>query len=344
MIASAPHVRCPPRLQATIGNVPCSLRRADGGARRAGAHVEHPAGTERDLGQTGSHAALADEAAPAGRRRAPPIGGAPGKRGRLAEDAGRVDDGRQHLHRDAQRGARLGRPRGCVARQQTGDGRVRRIGDVHRAAGQHPRNPGVDGAEAQVAVACAGSTLFEQPGDLGRRLVGRQRQTVLGFAVMQSNTVRRSCQPSPGPIGWPVLRSQTSVEARWLVIPTASTGPAAGQRSAWRHRAPQSAIAAPSNSTRPGNGVDGGNGRYSTSWTAPSPSTTAARNPDVPTSTTSTLMTTADWMPDSMTDEPAAVHGAAEPATDEASHGDGSEVEHRGQPVDVVAADAADRR
>ena len=47
------------------------------------------------------------------------------------------------------------------------------------------------------------------------------------FAVMQSNTVRRSCQPSPGPIGWPVLRSHTNVEARWLVIPTASTGPAA---------------------------------------------------------------------------------------------------------------------
>ena len=44
---------------------------------------------------------------------------------------------------------------------------------------------------------------------------------------MQSNTVRRSCQPSPGPIGWPVARSHTSVEARWLVMPTASTGPAA---------------------------------------------------------------------------------------------------------------------
>ena len=31
MIASAPHVRWPPRLHATIGNVPCSLRRADAG-------------------------------------------------------------------------------------------------------------------------------------------------------------------------------------------------------------------------------------------------------------------------------------------------------------------------
>ena len=52
---------------------------------------------------------------------------------------------------------------------------------------------------------------------------------------MQSKTVRRSCQPMPGPIGSPVARSHTIVLARWLVMPTA-TG--AGPR-------PRTVVAAP---------------------------------------------------------------------------------------------------
>ena len=45
-------------------------------------------------------------------------------------------------------------------------------------------------------------------------------------------TVRRSCHPSPGPTGSPVARSQTTVEARWLAMPTASTVPASA--AAWQ--------------------------------------------------------------------------------------------------------------
>ena len=44
------------------------------------------------------------------------------------------------------------------------------------------------------------------------------------LAVRHSPMVRRSCQPSPLPIGSPVVRSHSSVEARWLVMPTAVIG------------------------------------------------------------------------------------------------------------------------
>ena len=45
-------------------------------------------------------------------------------------------------------------------------------------------------------------------------------------------TVRRSCQPRPGPTGSPLARSHTMVEARWLAIPTPATGPARVERGA----------------------------------------------------------------------------------------------------------------
>ena len=44
------------------------------------------------------------------------------------------------------------------------------------------------------------------------------------LAIRHSPIVRRSCQPSPLPIGSPVVRSHTSVLARWLVMPTAMIG------------------------------------------------------------------------------------------------------------------------
>ena len=101
--------------------------------------------------------------------------------------------------------------------------------------------------------------------------------------------VRRSCQPRPGPTGSPVARSQTMVVARWLVMPTASTGPAGGQDPA----APPPARAGRARWRRPrrgrGTGVAGGNGRWSTWSTDRSARTMAARSPLVPTSTTSTV-------------------------------------------------------
>ena len=38
-------------------------------------------------------------------------------------------------------------------------------------------------------------------------------------------TVRRSCQPMPGATGFPLARSHTMLDARWLAIPTPATGP-----------------------------------------------------------------------------------------------------------------------
>ena len=48
-------------------------------------------------------------------------------------------------------------------------------------------------------------------------------------STRHSPIVRRSCQPMPGPTGSPVLRSHTMVDARWLAMPTASTGPPRGE-------------------------------------------------------------------------------------------------------------------
>ncbi len=45
------------------------------------------------------------------------------------------------------------------------------------------------------------------------------------WRARQVPTVRRSCQPMPGASGVPVARSHTMVEARWLAMPTPSTGP-----------------------------------------------------------------------------------------------------------------------
>ena len=101
----------------------------------------------------------------------------------------------------------------------------------------------------------------------------------------QSPTVRRSCQPRPGPTGSPVARSQAMVEARWLVTPTAATGPPAASAARATSRA-ASARAVASNSTSPGAGDEGRTGRWWTAVTVASGRTTAARTPDVPTSTT----------------------------------------------------------
>ena len=69
--------------------------------------------------------------------------------------------------------------------------------------------------------ACIG----KEPLQLGCALIWRKRPAVLRLChVMHSITVRRSCQPRPGPMGSPVSRSHTTTLARWLVMPTASIG------------------------------------------------------------------------------------------------------------------------
>ena len=69
MIASTPHVSDPPRDQATIGYVPCSLALRRRRRFRPAADVEHPTGAERDLGHAPARRSPGRRATPAGRRR-----------------------------------------------------------------------------------------------------------------------------------------------------------------------------------------------------------------------------------------------------------------------------------
>ncbi len=108
------------------------------------------------------------------------------------------------------------------------------------------------------------------------------------WSSRQVPTVRRSCHPSPGATGTPVARSQTMVEARWLAMPTASTGPPSA-RLAEATSTTAAAMAPASNSTSPGKGVSGSTGTWWMCSTRPSGRTTAPRTPEVPTSTTRML-------------------------------------------------------
>ncbi len=99
--------------------------------------------------------------------------------------------------------------------------------------------------------------------------------------------VRRSCQPIPGPTGSPVARSQTTVEPRWLEIPTASTGPLRPSASV-ASSTHVAAIARASNCTIPSAGESGSNSRSRPTSAVPAASNTPTRTLLVPTSTTST--------------------------------------------------------
>ena len=106
----------------------------------------------------------------------------------------------------------------------------------------------------------------------------------------QRPTVRRSCQPRPGPTGSPVARSQTIVVPRWLASPTATTGPVSSS-AACESSSAAAASSAASSSTSPGKGVEGSVARrcsVTTRATDPARSTTTARVDDVPTSITRT--------------------------------------------------------
>ena len=101
-------------------------------------------------------------------------------------------------------------------------------------------------------------------------------------------TVRRSCQPTPGPTGCPLRRSHRIVDARWLVMPTAATGPPQAARASWATASAASACSTGSNSTKLTIGEVGSAGRYLDVTTSPAALTTAARTPLVPTSTART--------------------------------------------------------
>ena len=233
-----------------------------GGERRAlgaDAHVEHAAGAEGDLGH-------------ARRRRRP------GRRARTA--------GHRRARRSAERRAARWPHRSTPVESTTRrDHRLRDAQSLQQRAGRAARHPGPaaprsrrstgprrggrprSGSTRATSRACRSTGRAAGRGRwrssrcdtlVADRFGARRKPSPL--STRQSPTVRRSCQPSAGPTGSPVARSHTTVEARWLLIPTARTGPSS---SPWRSRVSRAhSIAArtyevASNSTRPGIGTVG---------------------------------------------------------------------------------------
>ena len=209
---------------------------------------------------------------------------------------------------------------------------------MHGAARQPPRDPRVDGAEAQVAVACAGRVGRAATPTLVADWFGASARPCSALAVMQSSTVRRSCQPSAGPIGSPVVRSHTSVEARWVLMPTAADRAPARRAPRRRHRARARPCSTASNSTSPGTASTAGTaGTCDRAERARRRRSTAARTPrgadvddeDAHRRTSCSLgqetLGCADVLPR---------HPPIEPAPSTAV-----QVEQRREPVDLAAAD-----
>ena len=200
--------------------------RSNRGRSAAEVQVEHAAGAEGDLGLAGRDAALADAGCDCWSPTSAAMGGAPSRAVAGAEDAGGVDDGRAGCARGMRSASRtlssqpLASPRSSPVTRRVGG-----VGDVEGALGEVPGQPGVDGADAQVA-ACG----RDRPSRGGRRPWWPRRSGRGGCRRPGARgTCRRCAGPAsrcPGPTGSPVARSHTMVDARWLVMPTASTGPA----------------------------------------------------------------------------------------------------------------------
>ena len=194
------------------------------------------------------------------------VAGDAGDEERLAEDA------RGHHAEGVRRGMHLGQDRArhvaaaAAARRPTRSvwmlkSSVREalddVGDVRAVAGELPDEPGIDGAERELAalraLARAGNVV-EQPRELGAAEIGVDHQP--GALADQALARRpraapRTARRCAGParrwrcaIGSPVCRSQTMVVSRWLVMPIAITSlsrnvaPCAAlrarRRAAWR--------------------------------------------------------------------------------------------------------------
>ena len=85
------------------------------------------------------------------------------------------DDFREDAGGDVENAEEFGVPFALDNVVEQGAGGVGYVGDVAMAAGEVPDEPGVDGAEGQLALVCAGATagdVVENPGDLGRGEVG----------------------------------------------------------------------------------------------------------------------------------------------------------------------------
>ena len=92
------------------------------------------------------------------------------------------DDARQHRARNVEERQQLVVPAAGADVEEQRAARVRRIGHVRRAAGQVPDEPGVDGAEGELALRRARArarNVVEQPLELGAREIGVEHEARL---------------------------------------------------------------------------------------------------------------------------------------------------------------------
>jgi hypothetical protein len=178
MIASAPHVRVPARLHATIGKVPLGARWPSGGGRSS-RHTSSIAPVPNVIFVIpGSMQPCPTSDACWSPTRAA-IGGAPGSAVAETHLDGGVDDRGQDRARHTERLAHAGVPRALLHRVEPGDRCVGVVGDVHGTFRQRPREPRVDRAEAELGRVAPGRGVREQPPDLRGRLVGCEVDAVL---------------------------------------------------------------------------------------------------------------------------------------------------------------------
>ena len=263
MTASTPHVIVPvvaPRDDRERAGR-ARARRTSG---RVGAEheVEHAAGAERDLGVGRAARSPGRRATPAGRRASAAIGGAPGERRGLADDAGSSRRSPAASRRGcasasssvvvpARDGRRASRPvTAALVASVTCTAPFESVHATHVSTVPKHRS-----RRRPRSASCRAATAPWWPTGSGA-----SRQPCARSA-RHAPTVRRSCQPMPGPTGSPVARSQTIVEPRWFEMPTPSTGPPSASAAAGQCRARRRAIAAASNSTSPSAGESGSSSR-----------------------------------------------------------------------------------
>ena len=272
--------------------VPAGPRAGLGRAVGADALVEHAPGAEGGLGLSGPGAALADE-------RGLLVAGHAGDDRPPGEDLGRAHRRRRSRRWSGSSGSGMRRAASISGLHPEPSPWIRPVtpaldgvGDVERARPTGSRPPRCRRCRRPARPASdrvrSGSAMSSRAATLVAEALGATRMP-WPWSSRQVPTVRRSCHPSPGPTGTPVARSHTMVDARWLAMPTASTGPPVGQA---RPRPPPPRRRPwPPRRTRPvrGTGCRAAPGRGGRARRVPSGRTTAPRTPEVPTSTTRML-------------------------------------------------------
>ena len=137
--------------------------------------------------------------------------------------------------------------------EQAGDAGVGGVGDVQRARPTASTPPRCRRCRSTGRGVRSGSAMSRSMASLVADSLGATRMP-WSRSTRHVPTVRRSCQPMPGPTGSPVARSHTMVEARWLAMPTPVDGPAGGEGGAGHLEHRRRPWPPASNSTNPGAG------------------------------------------------------------------------------------------